>query len=170
MRAFLCLFGDDTLGVVQSLVDSQNVVQIKISEPNIIANSPWSISVLSHTTLLVLVRRVSNCMMHTQAFTILQVSKLENSCLKLKFGGTGNLIGVLMQYEILKFKDLIANWMSCSGFLVLFWNSPGHRHGSNQLFGVRILWIVDDISGQAMFDNFTAVHHCNPISDITDDT
>ena len=34
MRAFLCLFGDDTLGVVLYFVDSQSVVQISNTPSN----------------------------------------------------------------------------------------------------------------------------------------
>jgi hypothetical protein len=39
VRAFLCLFGDDTLGVVLYLVDSQSVV-IRINEKKIIVHYP----------------------------------------------------------------------------------------------------------------------------------
>ena len=45
-----------------------------------------------------------------------------------------------------------------------------YRHGCDQLLGVRILGVVDDISCLPMFNDFTAVHHRNPISDMTDDT
>ena len=92
MRAFLCLFGDDTLGVVLYLVDSQSVVQIKISEPNTIANSPWSISMLSYTRLLVIVCRVSNCMMHAslQYFASSQIGHI--SCLSLKCQKTADCV------------------------------------------------------------------------------
>jgi hypothetical protein len=46
------------------------------------------------------------------------------------------------------------------------WN----RYGCNQLLGVRILGIVDDISGLTVFDDFTAVHHRDPIGDMADHT
>jgi len=52
VRAYLCLFGDDTFGVVLYLVDSQNVVQIKISEPNTIANILWSAAIYQNHEML----------------------------------------------------------------------------------------------------------------------
>ena len=44
----------------------------------------------------------SGWILHMQIFTIWQLPKLEMSCLKLEFGETENLLGMLMQYAILE--------------------------------------------------------------------
>ncbi|MFC1577886.1 hypothetical protein ACFL36_02630 [Thermodesulfobacteriota bacterium] len=56
-----------------------------------------------HRGLLVKIREMSDCIMHTQVFNILQAPKLGISCLKIKFGEIKNLLDVLTQYEILGF-------------------------------------------------------------------
>ena len=58
MRVFLCLFGVDTRGIVLYLVDSQNVVLIRISEANTITNSVVSGLAQNRCTILAITDKV----------------------------------------------------------------------------------------------------------------
>jgi len=51
-------------------------------EPKNIGNRDRSISEFYNGTLLTIVRSVSNCILHTQVFNILQVPKLGMACLE----------------------------------------------------------------------------------------
>ena len=64
-------------------------------------------------------------------------------------------------------KYKVTRWLYRNKIQVLFFNT-GNRNCRNQLFGIRILGMIDDIFGRPVFDDFAVVHHGHPVCYVAD--